>query len=111
MSELEQQFHRALMSGVEVSRKKYKYNPTYFVQMLMDRGALATARQLISTDNPSEGFTKLWEYDKRDGTHMALGLTVEAIALKEPYRSLFTDEELALARDRLVQYGYPVDKL
>src|SRR5258707_15610357 len=99
MSELEQQFHEAMLE-VYVNAKLYcKYNATYFLQMVNDRGGLKTAKYLITTDTPSEGFTKLWECERLD-------LTVEAVALKPIYRDLFTEEELRLARERLQEYGY-----
>jgi hypothetical protein len=102
MNELEQQFLKALMHGVESSRKECNYNPNYFLQMLDDYGALGAARRLITGDNPSSGFTRLWECKRLD-------LTVEAIALTPPYRDLFTEEELTLARERLRDYRYEVE--
>ena len=72
MSELEQQFHKAMVQ-VYINAKRYcQYNATYFLQMLTERGGLATAKYLISTDTPSDGFTKLWECQRLD-------LTVEAV--------------------------------
>jgi hypothetical protein len=99
MSELEQQFHQAMIQVYKDAKKHCNYNATYFLQMVSEKGGLATARYLITTDMPSEGFTKLWECKHLD-------LTVEAVALKLIYRELFTEEELQLAKERLEQYGY-----
>lgn len=101
MSELEQQFHKAMIQVYEDAKRCCQYNATYFLQMLVESGGLATARYLITTDKPSDGFTKLWE-------HKRLDLTVEALALKPTYSDLFTEEERRLARERLQQYGYDV---
>jgi hypothetical protein len=48
---------------------------------------------------PSSGFTRLWELKRLD-------LTVEALALREPWRRLFTDVELEKARQRLDRLHY-----
>lgn len=97
MSDLEKQFNEAMMQ-VYINAKKYcRYNATYFLKMLEDRGGLATAKYLITTDSPSEGFTTLWLCKRLD-------LTVEAVALDPLYSSLFTEEELRLAKERLEQY-------
>jgi len=101
MSELEQKFHRTLVQGYEDAKRECGYNATYYIHMIAERGALATARHLITSDKPSDGFTRLWECGK-------LSFTVEAVALDPTYSSLFTEEELTLARERLQQYGYEV---
>ncbi len=99
MSELEMQFHKAMIQVYDDAKQYCHYNATYFLQMLGERGGLATAKYLITTESPSEGFTRLWECRHLD-------LTVEAVALNPIYRALFTEEELRLARERLKQYGY-----
>lgn len=67
--------------------------------MIGDRGALGACRKLINDNNPSEGFTKLWELGRMD-------LTVEAVALRPLYKALFTQAERLKARGRLEEYGY-----
>lgn len=79
--------------------KTLDYNPSFFVQMLDDRGGLSTAKKLINDDSPSEGFTKLWELKRLD-------LTVEAVARRPPYSALFSSAERTKARKRLEDYGY-----
>lgn len=101
MNELEHQFHEAMIQVYKNAKLHCAYNATYFLQMVNERGGLAAARYLISTDVPSEGFTKLWECKRLD-------LTVEAVALNPIYRELFTEEELKLAKERLEQYGYEI---
>jgi hypothetical protein len=75
------------------------YDAKLFARMLSEHGPLETARRLIATDRPSEGFTRLWERGRLD-------LTVEAQVLKPEFRDLFTDIELERCRGRLSQYGY-----
>ena len=97
MSELEQQFHKAMIQVYKDAKLYCQYNATYFLQMVNEKGGLATAKYLITTENPSNGFRKLWECKRLD-------LTVEAVALKPIYRDLFTEDELRLARERLQEY-------
>lgn len=78
------------------------YNATYFLQMLASDGPLETARRLVSSTQPSEGFTALWERRRLD-------LTVEAHIVQDRFAGLFSDAELDAARDRLQQYGYRPD--
>jgi len=57
---LENKFHNDMVN-IYHSAKKLKYNPTYFWQMVCEKGGYQTAKQLIHTETPSEGFTKLWD--------------------------------------------------
>lgn len=96
---LKEQFDQAMLDIYRDVKKHCNYNATYFFQMLNERGGIAAARYLITTNTPSEGFTKLWVCGRLD-------LTVEAVVLKPEYASLFSEEELELARKRLEEYGY-----
>ncbi|SRR5258708_33556404 len=98
-SGLEEKFHKAMIQVYKDAKRYCYYNASYFIQMISERGALATAKYLITTDSPSEGFTKLWECNRLD-------LTVEAVALNPIYAELFTEEELRLAKERLKQNGF-----
>ena len=75
-----------------------QYRPTYFLQMVTERGGLGAARALLS-GIVSDGFSKLLELGRLD-------LTVEALVTQEPWRGLFTEDELASAKKRLGQAGY-----
>ena len=75
------------------------YNATYFLQMLSQVGPVETARRLVTSTQPSQGFTALWERRRLD-------LTVEAHVLQTRFDALFTDAERDAARTRLTAYGY-----
>jgi hypothetical protein len=70
--------------------------------VISQQGGLATARQLLWSDQPSEGFTTLW-------SHHRLDLTVEAHVLRDEFAGLFTDDDRLRARDRLALYGWADD--
>lgn len=76
------------------------YKATRFLHMLHEHGGLETARILLHSSTVSEGYTALWERGRLD-------LTVEAVIHDHPqWHPLFTAEELAICRKRLVEYQY-----
>jgi len=100
VDEIERRFHRAMVSIYETAKRELGYNATRFLQMVSEQGGLATARQLLWSDVPSEGFTTLWERGRLD-------LTVEAHVLHSEFASLFTDKDREQAHARLEAYGWP----
>ena len=99
MDELERRFHRAMVSIYETAKRELGYNATRFLQMISERGGLATARQLLWDDKPSDGFTTLWERKRLD-------LTVEARILAPEFAPLFTEADRDRALTRLREYGW-----
>ena len=83
----------------ETAKRELGYNATRFLQMISEQGGLVTARQLLWSDQPSDGFTTLW-------SHHRLDLTVEAHILKPEYQTLFTDADRQQASHRLEAYGW-----
>ncbi|APO70126.1 hypothetical protein IE4872_PC00095 (plasmid) [Rhizobium gallicum] len=99
-TDLERQFDGAMMAIYQRAKTEAKYNANVFLGMLSDRGGLATARYLINSASASEGYTNLWERNRLD-------LTVEALVLENgKWHPLFTAEELAKAKARLIAYNY-----
>jgi hypothetical protein len=62
-------------------------------------GGLGTAQRLLASTEVSSGFAAPYERDRLD-------LTVEALVIQSKFASLFTEEELDIARQRLDQLGY-----
>lgn len=99
LSEAELHFHQAMVAIYEATKRDLGHNATRFLQMISEQGGLATARQLLWTDPPSDGFTTLW-------SHHRLDLTVEAHVLEQDYATLFTEADREQARKRLELYGW-----
>ena len=99
MSPSEARFHEAMLDVYRNARQRCRYNATYFLQMVGEIGGLATARTLLQRSEPSSGFAELWQCG-------ALDLTVEAQVLRPEFADLFSEEERAIARRRLAEYGY-----
>ena len=93
------EFNAAMNEIYRLAKVEAGYNATVFLRMLAERGPLETARFLIHTSKPSDGFTALWERRRLD-------LTVEAHVLQDRFHDLFTDDEREICRDRLAQYGW-----
>lgn len=99
MNEVERRFHQAMIAIYETAKRDLGYNAVRFLQMISEQGGLGTARQLLRSNAPSEGFTTLWERGRLD-------LTVEAHILRDEFAPIFTDEDREQARARLEEYGW-----
>ena len=89
MHDLSKQFDAAMFEIYRRAKLEAGYNATIFLRMLSDRGGLATAKYLINSPIPSDGYTHLYERARLD-------LTVEAMVVENTrWHELFTREELA----------------
>ena len=71
------QFDGAMFEIYNRAKSQAGYNATIFLRMLGDRGGLATAKYLINSPKPSDGYTQLYERGRLD-------LTVEAMVVESP---------------------------
>jgi hypothetical protein len=101
-SRAEQAFHSEMLAGADRLKKEIGYNPTRFNQMVGEHGGPEAVRLLLGGRDASDGFTTLWENDR-------LEMSCEAIALLHWYAGLFSEDERAVARHRLVEHGFDVD--
>ncbi len=93
-------FDKAMIQVYVRAKKEVKYNATFFLQMVQDRGGIQTAKDLLKTrEDIQSGLVKLWELGRLD-------LSVENLVLQPEWKSLFTDEELGIARQRLKDHGF-----
>ena len=102
MADLDKQFTEAMFDIYRRAKSEARYNATIFLQMLTDNGGLRTAKTLINSAKPSDGYTALYLRHRLD-------LTVEAVVIENPrWHALFQPEELERARKRLQDYGYKI---
>lgn len=98
------EFHQEMQAIYDSALKlKPPYRATYFLQMLGEHGGKGTADRLLATSKPSAGFTELFLRGKEN-----LRLSVEYLVLSEPWRELFTADQLAIARKRLAEVQCPL---
>ncbi len=105
MSEkLLEEFHTAML-GIYYAALKLKppYRANQFLQMVQEHGGKETADRLLATSKLSSGFTELYLRGKEN-----LCLSVEYLVLKRPWRTLFTEEQRAIARKRLKEVECPL---
>ncbi len=100
-----EQFDHAMRGIYDAALKlKPPYRATYFLRMVNEHGGREAANRLLATNKPSEGFTELFLRGGRE----TLRLSVEYLVLQKPWRDLFTEEQLAVARRRLIEYECPL---
>lgn len=98
-SDLVLAFHERMQQIYEQAKTECNYTATRFLQMVNAEGGLQAAKKLLSAGGYSEGLTHLWEKKRLD-------ISMEATILQKPWRALFTDEELSVARKKLKELGY-----
>lgn len=96
---LEKQFHKDMIGIYEKAKNDCGYIATRFIQMVAEKGGLNTAKELISKEEDTYGFERLYELKRLD-------LSVEALVLDDKYRNLFTDIEKKKCKERLKKYGF-----
>lgn len=92
------QFTDAMRDIYRKAVQACNYRPIRFLQMVEELGGVATAKRLLA-GSVQEGFATLWQCGRLD-------LSVEALVLQPQWQRLFTQAELAEARQRLQGAGY-----
>lgn len=96
--ELEAAFEHQMLADYHEAIRACNYKAKIWLEMLGEHGARGAAKQLLKDTEAASGFTRLWECGRLD-------LTIEFRATRPQWSSLFTEEELAVARDRLQRLG------
>ncbi len=97
--DIKARFNEEMISIYWKAKTECNYNATRFLQMVSEQGGLEAAKSLLHADGYSDGLVALWERDRLD-------ITMEALVLQKPWSSLFSKEELDVARKRLNELGY-----
>lgn len=97
-AELDERWH-AEMLQIYADAEAIGYEASGFRGLMASHGPLRAAKMLINMDEPSDGFTELWELKRLD-------ISVEARALKPEFRDLFSTSELKICRQRLADYEW-----
>jgi phosphatidylserine/phosphatidylglycerophosphate/cardiolipin synthase-like enzyme len=101
LQELEAQMEHTL---TEAQRLGAKLNYPENRAMIARNGGITTINRLVGTgmDSIQPGFMKLWEKQRLD-------LTFEAIAIKTKFRTLFREQTLEKAEERLRKFNVDVE--
>lgn len=95
---LEDQFHEQMINIYRNALTQAHYKATKFLEMVTMQGGLAAAKTLLHTPYLPDGFAELWQRGRLD-------LTMEYMLVQPPWNSLFTENELKIARDRLASHA------
>ena len=79
--------------------KSIGYNPTYFIRMVQELGAVTACKQLINNEKLHDGLCRLWKEHRLD-------LTIENIILEPQWAELFSESERTLAKNKLLKLSY-----
>ena len=90
---LESKFEEQLLARYE-DWKRFGYVANRFLMAVRNRGGVGAAKYLLAKNGISPGLARL---DKEGRTD----LSMEALVLVPPWDSLFTEDELAKARNAL----------
>lgn len=101
MNSVEKRFNDDMQQIYIRAKKELHYNATRFLQLVIEKGGLQAAKQLIAKEGGTYGFEILWENRRLD-------LSVEAHVLNPEYKALFSDKERDMCRRRLEKFGYTV---
>lgn len=88
------EFERAMFNVYARAKEELGYNAARYLQMLLDRGGIETAKSLLHSRGIHEGFWHLVTRGRAD-------LTVEYLVLRPEFQDLFTKDELDAAKARL----------
>ena len=94
---LEDSFHQAMLDIYSLAGKETGYWANYFLRSVKKNGGLATAKKLLiskSNNKIEKGLQALIDAGRPD-------ISVEALALKSEFQSLFTDDEKIEASRRI----------
>ena len=100
--DLEKAFHEAMLNIYDLGLSKYGYHANRFLRMVVEQGGVSAAKQLLHAPGYHEGLTRLWQLG-------GLKISMEALVLESRRASLFTEEELRIARKRLGDLGFNPD--
>ncbi|MCK1396433.1 hypothetical protein [Bradyrhizobium sp. 1] len=93
-------FDKAMFDIYRRAKDEANYSANIFLQMLTDTDGMTTAKTLINAPKESDGYTALYLRGRLD-------LTVEAVVTEsEKWSLLFTEEEVAKAKKRLLKFQY-----
>jgi hypothetical protein len=97
--ELADGFNKEMVLLYKKALDECGYKASIFIHMIHDKGGVETAKSLLHVRGHPKGLTVLCEKGRLD-------LSMEALVLKSPWSTLFTKEDLDVARKRLEELEY-----
>ncbi|ONI46748.1 hypothetical protein AN644_02630 [Candidatus Epulonipiscium fishelsonii] len=101
---LKQKFNKEVINTYKRIATEVKYKSSGLLTQINKYGGYEASLKYIMTDANTMDFSVLWEYQRLD-------LSIEALILKEDYKSLFPDYILEFCKNRLKEYNYAPNKI
>ena len=103
---LQKELTATFIENYKIFGRDLDYWGERFRQAVVRNGGLATAKKMLTPRNKGQrkGLDKLLAANRPE-------LSVEYVVLRRKFRSLFNAEELAAAKERLVEYRVKIKKL
>jgi hypothetical protein len=101
---MEARFQQAMLDLYCGWRDEIGYKAARFLQLVRAHGGVGAAHILLASPGTSPGFERLAKVGRLD-------MSVERMVLSSAFTGLFTPEERAVARRRLVERGMSPDRL
>jgi hypothetical protein len=104
MDAAESRFEQAMLDLYCGWRDEIGYKAARFLQLVRAHGGVRAAHILLASSGTSPGFERLARAGRLD-------MTVERLVLSSAFVGLFTPNERAIARRRLIERGMSPDRL
>lgn len=96
---LEDRFHEKMIEYNNRAEAAVGKKFPQFRRMIAEYGGVQTAKKLVNSTKPSDGYSILWEFKR-------LSSSSEALMLEDEWKELFTAQELEKATKRLNDCQY-----
>ena len=103
MPTLKEEFHQAMINIYNRAKDECNYMAAHLIQMINEAGGLKAAKELLH-NNFTVGFETLSEMNRLD-------ISVEWLILDPKWVELFTEEEILIAKERLLNHGFDLSQL
>jgi hypothetical protein len=101
MNQLEADFQLEMLAIYRRALTEFNYKAARYLGMIRRRGGVGAARKLLE-GGPEYESSGLAEIIRRGGID-GIGLSVEALVLKQRFMALFTEAERTVAKERLAR--------
>lgn len=98
MKAFEEELRKDMINIYNTAKKEINYMPSYLLNMISNIGAYETAIRIVTKQNVTSGFDRLWESGRLD-------LSVEALLIRK-YSQLFSSEVIEMCKKNLAEYNY-----
>ena len=98
MKAFEEELRKDMINIYNTAKKEINYKPSHLLKMISNIGAYETAIRIVTKQNVTSDFERLWESGRLD-------LSVEALLIRK-YSKVFSQEVIEMCKKNLSEYKY-----